>query len=65
MSDLHSKFAVRPHHVWRCGRHPICDGRERQEKKEKERKEDETTGRKYNGLPAAIINEYDNHEYYK
>jgi len=26
ISDLHSKFALRPHHVWKCGRHPICDG---------------------------------------
>jgi len=22
-SDLHSKFALRPHHVWKYGRHPI------------------------------------------
>jgi len=26
ISDLHSKFAVRPHHVWKYGRHPICNG---------------------------------------
>jgi len=25
-SDLHPKFALRPHHVWNYGRHPICDG---------------------------------------
>jgi len=25
ISDLHSKFALRPHHVWKYGRHPICD----------------------------------------
>jgi len=25
-SDLHSNFALRPHHVWKCDRHPICDG---------------------------------------
>jgi len=24
--DLHLKFALRPHHVWKYGRHPICDG---------------------------------------
>ena len=24
--DLHSKFALRPHYVWKYGRHPICDG---------------------------------------
>jgi len=26
VSDLHLKFAVRPHHVWKYGRHPICGG---------------------------------------
>jgi len=26
VSDLHSKFALRPHHVRKYGRHPICDG---------------------------------------
>jgi len=26
MSDLHSKFALRPHHVQKYGRHPMCDG---------------------------------------
>jgi len=25
VSDLHLRFA-RPHHVWKYGRHPICDG---------------------------------------
>ena len=25
ISDLHSKLARRPHHVWKYGRHPICD----------------------------------------
>jgi len=25
ISDLHSKFAVRPHHARKYGRHPICD----------------------------------------
>ena len=24
-SDLHSKFALGPHHVWKYGRHPISD----------------------------------------
>ena len=23
VSDMHSKFALRPHHVWKYGRHPI------------------------------------------
>ena len=26
ISDLHSKFALRPYHMWKYGRHPICDG---------------------------------------
>ena len=26
ISDLHSKFALRSHHVWKYGRHPISDG---------------------------------------
>ena len=26
VSDLHLKFALRPHHVSKYGRHPICDG---------------------------------------
>jgi len=25
ISDLHSKIALRPHHVLKYGRHPICD----------------------------------------
>ena len=26
VSDLHPKLALRPHHVWKYGRHPISDG---------------------------------------
>jgi len=26
VSDLHLKFALRPHHVWTYGRHPTCGG---------------------------------------
>jgi len=26
VSDLRLKFALRPHHVWKYGRHRICDG---------------------------------------
>jgi len=26
ISDLHSKFALGPHHVWKYGRHSICGG---------------------------------------
>ena len=25
LSDLHSKFTLGPHHVWKYGRHPISD----------------------------------------
>ena len=25
ISDLHSKFALRPHHMSKYGRHPVCD----------------------------------------
>jgi len=25
VSDLHSKFTLRPHHVWKYGRHPVSD----------------------------------------
>jgi len=28
VSDMHSKFALRPHHVLKYDRHPICDGRD-------------------------------------
>jgi len=49
ISDLHSKFALRPHHAWKYGRHPISDG------EEKRRKKEETTERKYNTLHRATI----------
>jgi len=26
ISDLRSKFALGPHHVWKYGRHPMSDG---------------------------------------
>ena len=25
VSDMHLKFALRPHHVWKYGRHPISN----------------------------------------
>jgi len=25
VSEMHSKFALKPRHVWRYGRHPIFD----------------------------------------
>jgi len=37
VSDLRSKFALRPHHVWKYGRHPIYTTAEiRRGKKEEE-----------------------------
>jgi len=44
ISDLHSKFALRPHHVWKYGRHPIAEIRRGIKKDGKK----ETTGQKYN-----------------
>ena len=26
ISDLHLKFVLRSHHVWKYGEHPVCDG---------------------------------------
>jgi len=26
ISELHLKFALRPHHVCKYSRHPLCDG---------------------------------------
>ena len=42
ISDLHSKFALRPHHVCKYGRHPICDRWDyaRKKKKKKKKKQD-------------------------
>jgi len=45
VSDLHSKFKLRPHHLSKYGRHPISDRWDYASKKKK--KEEETTGRKY------------------
>jgi len=41
ISVLHLKFALRPHHVCKYGRHPICDGADQARKKRnKERKKE-------------------------
>jgi len=42
ISDLHSKFALSPHHVWKYGRQA--------KKKKQGRKKEETTAAKYNAL---------------
>jgi len=38
ISDLHSKSALRQHHVWKYGRHPICGGGEQARKKKKKQR---------------------------
>jgi len=35
VSDLHPKFVLKPHHMWKYGVQPICDG---EEKKKKDRR---------------------------
>jgi len=46
ISDMHSKFTLRPHHVWKYGRRPISDHEIRRGKKKKERRKIETTAAK-------------------
>jgi len=35
VSDLHPKFALRPHHVWKYGRHPSLTAEIMRGKKER------------------------------
>jgi len=50
VSDLHLKFALRPHHVWQTSNlRRLRLG----EEKKKDTKIEETTGQKYNGLPYS------------
>jgi len=51
ISDMHSKFALKPHHVWKYGRHLISATAENRRGKKKMKKEEETTAAEYNGLP--------------
>jgi len=39
ISDLHTKFALRLHHVYKYGRHPVCDPWDYSRKKRKKKKE--------------------------
>jgi len=39
VSDLHFKFALRPHSVWQYGRHPICDGWDQARKKKEQQQQ--------------------------
>jgi len=50
VSDLHSKFALRPHHVWKYGRPNLRPLRLGEEKKI----EDRNHGAKYNGRSYSI-----------
>ena len=43
ISDMHSKFALRPHHVSKYGRHPVCDGEIRRGKKIEEEERNHRT----------------------
>ena len=43
ISDLHSKFTLGSHHVWKYGRHPISN-RYDQARKKRRKKIEETTG---------------------
>jgi len=52
VSDLHPKFALRPHHVWKYGKHPSPTAEIRRGKKKKERKK--KPRQKYDGLPYSI-----------
>jgi len=55
ISDIHSKFALKPHHVWKYGRHPISGLlRLGEDKKKTERKKDRNHRAKYNGLLYSI-----------
>jgi len=42
ISDMHSKFALKPHHVWKYGRYPISDcwGEEKKIEERKNKKKD-------------------------
>ena len=35
ISDMHSKFALRPHHVWKYGRHPVSEIRRGKKKEDR------------------------------
>jgi len=54
VSDLHLKFALRPHHVevWQTSN--LRRLRLGEEIKKERRKKEETTGQKHNGLPYSI-----------
>jgi len=52
VSDLHSKFTLRPHHVWKYGRHAVSDAEIRRGKKEERKKKPQDEN--IYGLPYYI-----------
>jgi len=62
VSDLHLKFALRPHHVWKYKATPCVEVWQTSnlrplrlgDEKKKKKKKKEITGQKYNGLPYYI-----------
>jgi len=45
VSDLHPKYALRPHHVWKYGRHQMCDGLDYITRGKKKIEEEENTAK--------------------
>jgi len=54
VSDLHLKFRLRPNHMWTVEVWQTSNLRRLRLGEEKNKKEEETTGQKYNGLPGYI-----------
>ena len=56
ISDLQYKFALRPHHMWKYGRHPISEYGRRpiSDRWEYQENQESTTAAKYNGLPITM-----------
>ena len=53
VSDLHTKFALEPHHVLKMADIQSATAEIRRGKKKERKKEEETTGQKYNGEPYS------------
>ena len=53
-SDLHPKFALRPHYVSKYIQCATVENRRGKKDRKKKKEEEETTGWKYNGMPYSI-----------
>jgi len=53
VSDLHLKFTLRPHHVWKYMA-DVQSATAEISRGKKKKEEEKTTGQKYNGLPYSI-----------